>query len=97
MGIGFGDVVLCQVVMEHLDQSIEASVDPEHRHMLRTELRAAESHVNGLVEALRKAPGSPETKVQLEAAVADVGRPEPGKVGEWLHALTRSLRGSSTS
>ena len=95
--MGFGGVALYDVVTEHLNQSIDASADPEHRCTLRAELRAAESHVNALVEALRKSPDAPEPKAQLDKALAEAGRPEPGKVGEWLHTMTRSLHASSTS
>ena len=83
--------------MEHLNQSIEASVDPKHRHRLRNELRAAEGHVNDLVEALRKSPDAREPRAQLDEALSEAGGPQPGRVGEWLHAVTRLLHGSSAS
>jgi len=97
VNVGYGDVALYEVVMEHLNQSIEASVDPKHRHRLRNELRAAEGHVNDLVGALRKSPDAREPRVQLDEALSEAGGPQPGKVSEWLHTMTELLHSGSSS
>jgi len=93
---GFYEAALWDVVREHLDQSIEASVDPEHRHALRNELRSADAHVDALVEALRSSGGN-DAKARLESAGREVGHPEPGHLAEWLRAVTRFVRGENQS
>ena len=95
MAFGFGGVALYDVVMEHLDQSIEASTNPEHRHRLRGELRTAEQHVNAVVEALRAKPDALDPKSQLDQALAQVDKPQEGRVHEWLQAVARSLHQST--